>query len=151
MNLVYIYNDVGIYCMRGWSTMMASALVVDDDRLLLRLIELSLGKTGMKVLLADSGREALRLAQEEKPDIILLDLMMPMMDGYEVMRLLKANDGTREIPVVMLTAKSSDYDRHRCNEMGAAAYITKPFNLEDLHNTVRRIIESSGGSQAFAE
>ena len=131
--------------------MTASALVVDDDRLLLRLIELNLGKTGMKVLLADSGREALRLAQEEKPDIILLDLMMPLMDGYEVMRLLKAADSTKDIPVVMLTAKSSPHDRRRCEEMGAVAHITKPFNLENLRGTVTRIVETSGGSRASSE
>jgi len=123
--------------------MSASALVVDDDRLLLRLIELNLGKAGIKVLLADSGKEALRLATEETPDIILLDLMMPMMDGYEVMRRLKADQETRNIPVVMLTAKSSMNDRMRCEEMGAVAYITKPFNLEELRGTVNRIVQEA--------
>jgi len=123
--------------------MTASALVVDDDRLLLRLIELNLGKTGIKVLLADSGREALRMAMEEIPDIILLDLMMPMMDGYEVMRRLKAGQETRNIPVVMLTAKSSINDRRKCEELGAVAYITKPFNLEELRGTVSSIIQAA--------
>jgi CheY-like chemotaxis protein len=131
--------------------MSASALVVDDDRLLLRLIELNLGKAGMKVLLADSGKEALRLARQENPDVILLDLMMPVMDGYEVMRLLKASDNTRDIPVVMLTAKTSHSDRRRCEEMGAIAFITKPFNLEDLRSIVSRIIESAPGFQAVSE
>ena len=131
--------------------MTASALVVDDDRLLLRLIELNLGKTGMKVLLADSGKEALRLAQEESPDIILLDIMMPTMDGYEVMRQLKADDDTRDIPVVMLTAKSSQGDRRRCEEMGAIAYITKPFNLEELRNTVSDIVEHASIPPASPE
>jgi DNA-binding response OmpR family regulator len=128
--------------------MTASALVVDDDRLLLRLIELNLVKAGMKVLLADSGAEALRLAREENPDIILLDLMMPVMDGYEVMRQLKESEVTRDIPVVMLTAKSSQSDRLRCEEMGAVDYVTKPFNLEQLRSKVRRIVESPYGSQA---
>ena len=131
--------------------MPISALVVDDDRLLLRLIELNLGKMGMKVLLADSGREALRLAMEEIPDIILLDLMMPMMDGYEVMRRLKAEQETRNIPVVMLTAKSSINDRRRCEEMGAAAYITKPFNLEELRNTVNHIVQTASESLSSPE
>ncbi|RJP26654.1 MAG: response regulator [Actinobacteria bacterium] len=123
--------------------MTASALVVDDDRLLLRLIELNLGKTGIDVLLAESGREAIRLALEKKPDIILLDIMMPMMDGYEVMRRLKAAHETRDIPVVMLTAKSNPADQRKCEEMGAVAYITKPFNLERLRGTVRRIIREA--------
>lgn len=131
--------------------MTASALVVDDDRLLLRLIELNLGKSGMKVLLADSGKEALRLAKQERPDVILLDLMMPMMDGYEVMRLLKASEHTRDIPVVMLTAKAALSDRRKCEEMGAIAFITKPFNLEDLRGTVRDIIASAQGLQAASD
>lgn len=121
--------------------MAISALVVDDDRLLLRLIELNLSKAGIKVLLADSGKEALRIAQDEKPDVILLDLMMPMMDGYEVLRQLKSSRATREIPVMVLTAKSSLDDRHRCEDMGAAAYVTKPFNLEELRAAVRAIVE----------
>ncbi len=131
--------------------MTASALVVDDDRLLLRLIELNLGKAGLKVLLAESGNEALRLAREKNPDIILLDLMMPAMDGYEVMRLLKASEKTRDIPVVMLTAKSSQSDRQRCEEMGAVDYVTKPFNLEKLRSMVSRIVESSPGSRVSSE
>lgn len=131
--------------------MSACALVVDDDRLLLRLIELNLGKTGMKVLLADRGEEALRLALAEKPDVILLDIMMPSMDGYEVMDRLKANDATHDIPVIMLTAKSSHSDRRKCEEMGAVAYITKPFNLEDLRGTVSRIVQATSGPRASSE
>ncbi len=128
--------------------MTASALVVDDDRLLLRLIELNLSKLGIKVLLADSGSKALRLAQEERPDVILLDLMMPVMDGYEVMRMLKESTSTRDIPVVMLTAKTSPRDRNRCEDMGAIAFITKPFDLEELRSTVSRIVASSSGCDA---
>jgi CheY-like chemotaxis protein len=131
--------------------MTAIALVVDDDRLLLRLIELNLGKVGMKVLLAENGKEALRLAKQERPDVILLDLMMPIMDGYEVMRLLKASHNTRDIPVVMLTAKTSQSDRRRCEEMGAIAFITKPFNLEDLRGTVCSIVESAASFRAALE
>ncbi len=121
----------------------ASALVVDDDRLLLRLIELNLGKTGIEVLLADSGKEALRIAREERPDVILLDIMMPVMNGFQVMRELKSSRETRDIPVIMLTAKSGLADRRRCEELGAVAYIVKPFNLEELRNTVRGILEAS--------
>ncbi len=131
--------------------MSACALVVDDDRLLLRLIELNLTKTGMKTLLADNGMDALRMASAEKPDVILLDIMMPSMDGYEVMRRLKADENTRDIPIVMLTAKSSQSDIRRCEEMGAVAYITKPFNLEDLRGTVNRIVNASAGPLASSE
>jgi DNA-binding response OmpR family regulator len=121
--------------------MTFSALVVDDDQLLLRLVEINLSKLGIRVILAESGKEALRLAREERPDIILLDIMMPAMDGYEVMRELKSNEETSNIPVVMLTAKSSLHDRRRCEEMGAVGYIIKPFRLEDLRGTVRSFIE----------
>jgi len=131
--------------------MTASALVVDDDSLFLRLLELNLGKAGLKVLLAESGNEALRLARDNNPDIILLDLMMPAMDGFEVMRLLKASEKTRDIPVVMLTAKSSQADRQRCEEMGAVDYVTKPFNLEKLRSMVSRIVGFSPGSRASSE
>jgi DNA-binding response OmpR family regulator len=126
--------------------MTASALVVDDDRLLLRLVELNLSKLGIKVILADSGQEALRLAQKERPDVILLDIMMPRMDGYEVIRQLKASEETSAIPVIMLTAKSNLLDRSRCREMGAVDYITKPFRLEELRNAVSRIIGKTSGS-----
>ncbi len=131
-------------CM-GVVALKASALVVDDDRLLLRLIELNLGKTGIEVLLADSGRDALRIAREERPDVILLDIMMPVMDGFQVMSELKSNQDTKDIPVIMLTARSSLSDRRRCEELGAVAYIVKPFSLEELRNTVRGILEASCG------
>lgn len=123
--------------------MTASALIVDDDSLFLRLLELNLGKAGLKVFLAENGNEALRLSRDNNPDIILLDLMMPVMDGFEVMRLLKASEKTRDIPVVILTAKSSQADRQRCEEMGAVDYVTKPFNLEKLRSMVNRIVGSS--------
>ncbi|MDI6873567.1 response regulator transcription factor [Candidatus Solincola sp.] len=124
--------------------MEARALVVDDDQLFLRLLELNLAKIGIKVYTAPSGREALRLAAAEKPDIILLDIMMPGMDGYEVLRQLKASGETRDIPIIMLTAKSGMEDRARCREMGAEAYITKPFKLEELRETVKRLIFPGG-------
>ncbi len=120
--------------------MEARALVVDDDQLLLRLVELNLAKIGVKVLSAPSGREALRLASQEKPDVILLDIMMPGMDGFEVLRQLKTSGDTRSIPVIMLTAKTASEDRAKCRDMGAEAYITKPFKLEELRETVKRLI-----------
>ncbi len=126
--------------------MNPSVLVVDDDRLFLRLVELNLEKLGITVKLAESGLEALRLALSERPDVILLDLMMPQMDGYEVLRRLKSSEETREIPIVMLTAKSSHDDRIRCEEIGIAGYITKPFRIEALCNTVMAIVEEQAES-----
>lgn len=121
--------------------MSPSALVIDDDKLLLRLVELNLAKLGIKVIQADNGRDAIRLALEEKPDLILLDIMMPQMDGFEVIRQLKAIKETSSIPVVMLTAKSNPEDRERCHELGAVGYITKPFRLEELRGLVQKILQ----------
>jgi CheY-like chemotaxis protein len=126
--------------------MNTCALVVDDDRLLLRLVQLNLDKMGIEVLMAEDGPEALRLATEERPDVILLDIMMPQMDGYEVMRRLKSEKETRDIPVVMLTAKSNPGDRQRSRDMGAVAYITKPFRLEELRGTVSDVVNDYMGS-----
>ena len=120
--------------------MKPCALVVDDDRDLLRLMELNLKKLGIDVLLSDEGPEALRLARDEHPDVILLDIMMPGMDGYEVMQRLKAGEDTRDIPVVMLTAKTHPNDRKRSEEMGAVGYVTKPFRLEKLRNLVQGLV-----------
>ncbi|MEJ5186384.1 MAG: response regulator [Candidatus Geothermincolales bacterium] len=121
--------------------MSPSALVIDDDKLLLRLVELNLAKMGIKVIQADNGKDAIRLALEEKPDLILLDIMMPQMDGFEVIRQLKAIRETSSIPVVMLTAKSNPEDREKCQELGAVGYITKPFRLEELRGLVQRILQ----------
>jgi DNA-binding response OmpR family regulator len=131
--------------------MTACALVVDDDQLLLRLVELNLGKIGIEVLLADNGEEALKLASERRPDLVLLDIMMPTMDGYEVLRRLKENENTSDIPVIMLTARSSPSDRRRCEDMGALAYITKPFNLQDLRDTANQILNPCPGSATSGE
>ncbi|MDY6796750.1 MAG: response regulator [Actinomycetota bacterium] len=117
--------------------MKPCALIVDDDCDMLRLVELTLKKLGIEVLLSDEGPEALRLARDEHPDVILLDIMMPGMDGYELMQRLKAGEDTRDIPVIMLTAKSHLNDRKKSEEMGAAGYITKPFRLENLRNLVQ--------------
>jgi len=126
--------------------MNTCALVVDDDKLLLRLVELNLNRIGIKVLMAEDGKEALRLAWEERPDVILLDIMMPRMDGYEVIQRLKAEKRTRNIPVIMLTAKSNPGDQQRSREMGAVDYITKPFQLEELRQVVQSVISGRADS-----
>jgi len=126
--------------------MNTCALVVDDDKLLLRLVELNLNRIGIKVLMAEDGKEALRLAWEERPDVILLDIMMPRMDGYEVIQRLKAEKRTRNIPVIMLTAKSNPGDQQRSREMGAVDYITKPFQLEELRQVVQSVVSGRADS-----
>ncbi len=99
--------------------MNRSVLVVDDDQLLLRLLEINLNKVGCQVLMALDGPTALRIASEEAPALILLDLMMPRMDGWEVMRQLKDSESTRDIPVIIVTGKVDPGTRSRILELGA--------------------------------
>ncbi|HIE53018.1 MAG TPA: response regulator [Armatimonadetes bacterium] len=107
-------------------------LVVDDEEHVVAAIKTNLEVEGYRVLPAYSGQEALELVGREKPDLIVLDVMMPEMDGWEVLDRLKAQEQTAEIPVVMLTALSQDEDIIRGWEGGAHAYLTKPFDPAKL-------------------
>src|SRR3990172_11803439 len=88
-------------------------LVVDDERHIVRLIQVNLERAGYQVVTAFDGRDALKKVEAEKPDLVVLDVMMPHLDGFEVLKRLQANPATREIPVVMLTAKAQDGDVFR--------------------------------------
>jgi DNA-binding response OmpR family regulator len=103
-------------------------LVVDDEAHIIELVRVCLEDTDYDVIEAYDGLEALNLARSEKPDLILLDVMMPKMDGYEVCRTLKAEDDTRIIPIVMLTAKGQEVDKVKGFQSGADSYMTKPFS-----------------------
>jgi two-component system alkaline phosphatase synthesis response regulator PhoP/two-component system response regulator VicR len=117
-------------------------LVVDDERHIVRLVEVNLARAGYKVITAYDGLEALQRVESEKPDLITLDVMMPYMDGYEVLRNLKANPTTAEIPVIMLTHKATDADVFRGWQSGVDHYMTKPFNPAELVIQVQRIFTS---------
>ncbi len=112
-------------------------LVVDDEKNILDIIRFNLEVEGYEVFTAQEGEEALRLAQEVKPDLILCDIMMPEMDGLEVCRRLKEDGRTNQVPVVMLSAKTQPHDKVASIEAGADDFITKPFDFSDL---VARII-----------
>jgi len=103
-------------------------LVVDDEEDILELIRYNLAREGYKILCASSGEDGLKAAKSEKPDLIVLDLMLPGIDGLDVTRRLKAEDSTRNIPIVMLTAKGEESDIVAGLELGAEDYITKPFS-----------------------
>ena len=107
-------------------------LVADDDPDILDLLTLNLECHGYQVYPACDGEEARSLALQLVPDLIVLDVMMPKLDGLEVLAALKAHSQTREIPVVMLTAKASDSDVWQGWQAGADYYITKPFDLDEL-------------------
>ena len=115
-------------------------LVCDDDPVILRLLQVNLELEGYDVLLANHGEEAFEVAQAERPDLIILDIMMPRMDGYQTVAALKANESTKHIPVVFLSAKAQASDIERGKEQGVADYLTKPFDPSDLLDVVERLV-----------
>jgi DNA-binding response OmpR family regulator len=114
-------------------------LVADDDPVILRLIQVNLVLEGLEVETADRGEDALAKAKEVAPDVILLDVMMPGMTGWEVAQRLKEDGDTSHIPVVFLSARTQEEDRRKGEELGVAAYISKPFDPHELVETIRRL------------
>jgi len=121
-------------------------LAVDDEPGILRLIKLELSPQGFRVLTAESAAEALEIAQEYRPDIALLDIVMPEMSGLELMRELRERG---DLPVILLTAKGSDSDKVRGLEMGADDYLAKPFSPDELSARVRAVLRRAVGSTAI--
>lgn len=118
-----------------------SLLVIDDDEILLKSIRPILIAHGCSVLTAATGEEGLRIAESQKPDMVILDVLLPKMKGRDVCKALKANEATKSIPVVFMTAKDSDEDIRAEREAGAAAHLTKPFQPKRLIATIRAILE----------
>jgi two-component system phosphate regulon response regulator PhoB len=116
-------------------------LVIEDEEDLQEVIEWNLRQTGYEVLGTRSGREGLRLIREERPDIVLLDLMLPDLSGTEVCKTLKQDPATRHIPVIMVTAKGDELDRVVGFEIGAADYVVKPFSVRELMLRVRAVLQ----------
>ncbi len=112
-------------------------LVVDDDPKILRLLRVELTAQGFQVLVAERGRDALDLVERQRPDLVILDIIMPGMDGLEVLRRLRESSG---LPVILLTAKGSDTDKIIGLELGADDYLAKPFNPEELTARVRAVL-----------
>lgn len=115
-----------------------SILAVDDVALNLLLVKKILQRYNFRIRTADSGVKALEEVAAEKPDLILLDILMPGIDGFEVLSRLKADWNTKDIPVIILSALNSNKDIVRAYEMGAKDYITKPIIIEKLINSVAR-------------
>ena len=115
-------------------------LVVDDEPGIQATLRARLEANGFEVLLASDGEAGLQRAREEKPDLILLDLMLPKRDGYSVCRLLKFDSRFQHIPVIMLTARAQERDRVLGEKTGADAYIPKPFDAPHLLETIRRLL-----------
>jgi CheY-like chemotaxis protein len=119
---------------------MARLLVIDDEPDVRWLLRLSLERAGHEVLLAEDGLRGVAMAQRQRPDLILLDLMMPVMDGYGVLDVLRKDDRTAGVPILMLTAKALDEDKRRCEEAGATMFLTKPFEPVDLATTIEDLL-----------
>lgn len=114
--------------------------MVDDEEDLVKLISYNLNKEGYEVLIASSGDDGLRAARAQRPDIIILDLMLPEVSGLEVCRALRSDASTKPIPIIMLTAKSEEVDKVLGLEMGADDYMTKPFSLKELGARIRAVL-----------
>lgn len=125
---------------------MTRILVVDDEADILNLLSYNLKKAGFEVLLAKDGPEAIGLARSKRPDLVILDIMLPDMDGTEVLKRLKSAGETSTIPVIMLTAKGEEIDRIIGFELGAEDYITKPFSPRELLLRVRAVLKRAAGA-----
>jgi DNA-binding response OmpR family regulator len=120
---------------------MAKVLVIDDEAPIRLLCRVNLEAEKMAVLEAEEGASGLELARTERPDVILLDVMMPGMDGWEVLQRLLDDEETSEIPIVFLTARAELRDRARGLDLGGVDYVTKPFNPIELAPLVRSVLE----------
>jgi len=125
--------------------MKRSILVVDDDRKLVELVKLYLERDGYRVLKAYDGQEALELARSKRPNLIILDLMLPKVDGLDVCEILRRES---KVPIIMLTAKTTEQDRITGLDLGADDYITKPFSLRELVARVRAVLRRAEGGLA---
>lgn len=125
--------------------MKKKILVVDDEDDILHFLELVLQEKGYEVITASGGHEALTRAQIDKPDLVLLDIMMPQMDGWEVLKLLRVDEETTRIPVAMLSARIEAKDRVQGLQEGAIDYICKPFSLLELFEKIDTIFHQVEG------
>lgn len=122
---------------------MSKVLVVEDSPPQREMISSLLKDSGLSVTSASDGIEALEQIQQDCPDIVVLDIVMPRMNGYELCRRLKDNPKTRELPVVMCSTKGEEFDRYWGMRQGANAYIAKPFQPQELVGTVRKLLRGS--------
>ncbi len=123
--------------------MAKTILVVEDEPKSLKLVRDLLQMTGYKTIEATDGKQAIKLAKTEKPDLILMDILMPVMDGYTACHAVKTDKATKTIPVVMLTSLDQKLNKAIGKEMGADGYITKPFDVKELLDVINRFLPAS--------
>jgi CheY-like chemotaxis protein len=114
-------------------------LICDDDPVILRLLQVNLEIEGYDVVVARHGEEAVTMALEETPDLVILDIMMPRMDGYEACAKIRSHEDTREVPVVFLSARAQQSDIDKGRAYGVSDYLTKPFDPTDLLEVIERL------------
>jgi DNA-binding response OmpR family regulator len=122
---------------------MNRVLVVDDDPMVTRLVRINLEMEDFEVLEAWDGRAALEVLQGNPPELLLLDIMMPQMDGWELLRRLRSDPELSDLPIILLTARVQDMDVARGWRMGADGYITKPFNPVELAGALRGVLAAT--------
>ena len=128
--------------------MNKKALVVEDDKNIAELLRLYLEKDGFEVSIASDGGQGLRLAGEVEPDVILLDIMLPVMDGWQVCKEIRRSS---QVPIIMLTAKGETYDKVSGLEMGADDYVTKPFEVKELIARIHAVMRRADGAAGPSE
>ena len=115
-------------------------LIIEDEKDIIVALRLRLEANGYEVIAAGDGAEGLNKARTEKPSLIILDIMLPKLDGYKIARMLKFDQNFGDIPIIMLTAKVQQSDIQRGKEAGADAYITKPFKAEELLEQIKQLL-----------
>ena len=118
-------------------------LVVDDELDLVSVLRMGLEIQGFEVIEAMDGEEGLKRAREDHPDLLVLDLMLPKMDGYKVCRALKFDERFRNVPIIILSARSGEQDRRLALDMGADLFVTKPYDMADLVAKIRQQLEDA--------
>ncbi len=131
--------------------MKEKILIVDDEKDIVKMVDYNLKKDGFRTVLAYDGEDAITLAGRQHPDLIILDLMLPGMDGLEVCKALKKEDKTAKIPVIMLTAKAQEADKIVGLELGADDYVTKPFSPRELIARIKAVLRRAEGKEKLPE
>lgn len=121
---------------------MRTILIVDDSATVREMVSEILKKVGLNVLEAIDGRQAKEKIQQQIPDLVVTDIVMPKMNGYELCRWIKTNPSSQNIPVVMCTSKGEDFDRYWGMKQGADAYIAKPFRPGELVKTIKQLLKA---------
>jgi DNA-binding response OmpR family regulator len=123
------------------NTMPRYVLIIDDEPNIITSLEFLMKKEGYEVCVAEDGEEALRTIEQHPPDLVLLDVMMPNLDGFGLLEKIRSNSTLKDVRVILLTAKGRDVEREKGLALGADEYITKPFSTRELTRTVQQLLE----------